>query len=187
MTIKNMKQLIIAIAFFLTLVALLSLGQLLNNRASEAVTSYTECVEKGYSVLEIYPEQCQTPDGRIFVNTARLINDSDSEIGVISNPDMVKPVASTSSSTPFISSTSTESPPLLEPISRAECKRVGCSRHICSDRDDIITTCEYRDEYACLKLSRCERQSDGQCGWTQTKEYQQCIYDINTQKKLLSQ
>lgn len=33
-----------------------------------SVNSYAECVAAGYPILEIYPEQCRTPDGRTFTN-----------------------------------------------------------------------------------------------------------------------
>lgn len=33
-----------------------------------AVDSYAECVAAGYPILETYPEQCRTPDGRTFTN-----------------------------------------------------------------------------------------------------------------------
>ena len=31
-------------------------------------TSYPQCVAAGYPILETYPEQCRTPDGRTFTN-----------------------------------------------------------------------------------------------------------------------
>ena len=62
-------------------------------------------------------------------------------------------------------------------ITSPDCKIAGCSGQLCVDKnaDDIITTCEYRPEYACYKTARCERQSDGNCGWTQTAELLECI------------
>ena len=33
-----------------------------------SVTSFAECRDAGYPVMESFPEQCQTPDGRRFVN-----------------------------------------------------------------------------------------------------------------------
>ncbi|HEY5921339.1 MAG TPA: DUF6748 domain-containing protein [Kofleriaceae bacterium] len=51
----------------------------------------------------------------------------------------------------------------------------GCSSQVCSDRDDVITTCEWRDEYACYQTATCERQADGMCGWTQTTELLACL------------
>lgn len=32
----------------------------------EQISSYEECVDAGYPILESYPEQCMTPDGRGF-------------------------------------------------------------------------------------------------------------------------
>lgn len=32
------------------------------------VNSYEECVAMGYPVMESYPMQCRTPDGRTFVS-----------------------------------------------------------------------------------------------------------------------
>ena len=56
-----------------------------------------------------------------------------------------------------------------------ECFVGGCSGQVCSDRDDVITTCEWREEYACYQTATCERQADGACGWTQTEELQACL------------
>ncbi|MDP2788733.1 MAG: hypothetical protein Q8O46_01600 [bacterium] len=51
----------------------------------------------------------------------------------------------------------------------------GCSSQICSDQEGIVTTCEYKEEYACYKSASCERQTGGECGWTQTSELQLCL------------
>jgi hypothetical protein len=51
----------------------------------------------------------------------------------------------------------------------------GCSGHICSDEKDVASTCEYKEEYACYKTAKCERQTSGQCGWTQTPTLQACL------------
>jgi hypothetical protein len=32
-----------------------------------SITNFQECVEAGYPILESYPQQCRTQDGRIFV------------------------------------------------------------------------------------------------------------------------
>lgn len=56
-----------------------------------------------------------------------------------------------------------------------KCYVGGCSSEICSDRPDAVSTCIYREEFACYKSSKCERQSDGKCGWTQTKELKVCL------------
>jgi hypothetical protein len=51
----------------------------------------------------------------------------------------------------------------------------GCSGQLCSDREGAISTCEWRDEYACYQGATCERQDDGTCGWTQTDELAACL------------
>jgi eight-cysteine-cluster-containing protein len=63
-------------------------------------------------------------------------------------------------------------------VSDDRCKVTGCSGQICSDQDvdqDVITTCEWREEYACYRFARCERQSDNTCGWTMTEEAKKCL------------
>ena len=54
------------------------------------------------------------------------------------------------------------------------CIVTGCSSQICAE-EDVITTCEYKDEYACFRTAKCERQEDGKCGWTPTDELVTCL------------
>ena len=51
----------------------------------------------------------------------------------------------------------------------------GCSSHVCTDRADVITTCEFRPEYACYRTATCARQVDGLCGWTASPELASCL------------
>lgn len=51
----------------------------------------------------------------------------------------------------------------------------GCSGQICSEQPGIISTCEWREEYACYQTATCERQADGACGWTETPELNSCL------------
>lgn len=55
------------------------------------------------------------------------------------------------------------------------CHVAGCSQQVCSDREDVVTTCEWRAVYECYENASCERQSDGACGWTPTQELNACI------------
>ena len=59
----------------------------------------------------------------------------------------------------------------------APCYVGGCSSQVCSDREGVITTCEFRPEYACYRESfaTCERQGDGSCGWTPNADLSACI------------
>ena len=54
------------------------------------------------------------------------------------------------------------------------CMKTGCSRTICSDHN-VISTCEWRPEYACYQKATCERQADGNCGFTRTRELTSCL------------
>jgi len=68
-------------------------------------------------------------------------------------------------------------PPFNASVPKATggCVITGCSGQVCSDTE-AITTCEWTAQYACYRqYSRCERATDGQCGWAQTPELMQCI------------
>ena len=62
-------------------------------------------------------------------------------------------------------------------VARDGCYIGGCSAQVCSEDPDVMTTCEFLEEYACYQTATCERQADGQCGWTETESLQQCIAD----------
>lgn len=54
------------------------------------------------------------------------------------------------------------------------CIITGCSAEVCSDQN-VFTPCIWHDAYVCFRDARCERQSDGACGWTQTSELKACL------------
>jgi eight-cysteine-cluster-containing protein len=62
------------------------------------------------------------------------------------------------------------------PMSK-DCVVGGCSNQLCTDAANgpVISTCEWREEYGCYRDATCARQSNGQCGWTQTPELMQCV------------
>ncbi len=55
------------------------------------------------------------------------------------------------------------------------CHVGGCSSQVCSAREGIITTCEFKAEYACYRSATCERQDNGKCGWTETDKLTSCL------------
>ena len=58
----------------------------------------------------------------------------------------------------------------------AACAPTGCSGTVCGEvGEQVMTTCEYKAEYACYKTATCERQADGKCGWTDTPELKSCL------------
>lgn len=63
----------------------------------------------------------------------------------------------------------------------AACYKGGCSGQVCSSSPDVITTCEFRPEYACYASARCERQPSGTCGWTKTPQLDSCLQNPPTQ------
>jgi hypothetical protein len=65
----------------------------------------------------------------------------------------------------------------------ATCVRAGCSSQLCVRQEDsgqLITTCEYKLEYACYAEAECELQSDGECGFTPSDELTQCLESTNS-------
>jgi hypothetical protein len=65
------------------------------------------------------------------------------------------------------------------PADSGGCFRTGCSAHICSD-EEMASTCEWREEYQCYKTATCERQNNGECGWTPTDELNSCLSGNDT-------
>ena len=67
--------------------------------------------------------------------------------------------------------------PVPTDVTKDECVRAGCSSELCVEpsQSGMMTPCVYKEEYACLSSSSCERQNDGKCGWTKTPEYLQCL------------
>lgn len=140
---------------FLLLIALVIVGGLFfalfyvrGESAQLSINSFQECVAAGNPIMESYPEQCRTKDGRLFVNEEQSV------------PDQGTGAAAGGT------------------FPAGQCVRAGCSQQLCveaGEASDIVTTCEYRAEYACYNTARCERQVSGACGWTQTAELQQCL------------
>jgi hypothetical protein len=68
-------------------------------------------------------------------------------------------------------------PQTPEPQTSA-CAKGGCSGTLCLEEskvNEIATTCEFKPEYACYRTASCERQANGQCGFTQTPELAACL------------
>jgi hypothetical protein len=59
--------------------------------------------------------------------------------------------------------------------SSAKCYVGGCSSQLCTDQPDAVSTCIYNASYACYKTAACERQTNGECGWTQTPQLAACL------------
>lgn len=59
------------------------------------------------------------------------------------------------------------------------CQVTGCSSTVCTDKDaePAMTTCEYKEEYACYKESYalCVPNSKGKCSWTMNDKLKTCL------------
>ena len=51
------------------------------NLVPKKITNFEECAAAGYPVMESYPRQCKTPDGRNFVETIKLTEQTCSNAG----------------------------------------------------------------------------------------------------------
>lgn len=58
---------------------------------------------------------------------------------------------------------------------QGKCYVGGCSSQLCSDQPNMASTCEWTESYGCYKTATCERQANGQCGWTSTPALQACL------------
>jgi eight-cysteine-cluster-containing protein len=61
-----------------------------------------------------------------------------------------------------------------------DCSTGGCSNQLCGKKgeiENIVTTCEWKEEYDCLRLTQCNC-IENKCQWEQTKEYQDCLAKI---------
>jgi|ETNmetMinimDraft_2_1059921.scaffolds.fasta_scaffold155328_1 eight-cysteine-cluster-containing protein len=62
----------------------------------------------------------------------------------------------------------------------SDCAIAGCSSQVCTSvdkSDDLITTCEYLEEYKCLELSNCGCV-DNKCQWAENNEYNGCLEEV---------
>ena len=62
----------------------------------------------------------------------------------------------------------------------SECAPAGCSGQICASGEkakEIITTCEYKEEYSCLKLTSCGCVNN-KCAWKENENYLNCLEGV---------
>ncbi len=74
-----------------------------------------------------------------------------------------------------------------ECLTSSDCGVGGCSGQVCTtaaEAKGLITTCEYRAEYDCLKLTSCGCV-EGKCAWQQDAEYSACLDKAKSQPQQL--
>jgi hypothetical protein len=139
---------LIGFVIVLALVAglLLSLSNIAKQQRMYAIQSFEECRDAGYPIMESYPEQCATPDGRTFANEIQS--------------------GTPAPGTPYLTSNG---------CAVSGCSGQLCISEEEAAAGGGVSTCEFRSEYACYKEASCEPQADGKCGWTQSAALTQCL------------
>jgi len=243
------KILIIASPIFIVLLGIIFyLTQNLQNIDDiYFVDNFQECLEQGHPIMESYPRQCKTPDGRVFTeeignelrNSNEVILYTPDSNALVDSPIKIegrargywffegdfplelidengRVIASgiaraqedwmTENFVNFLAKVEFAKPstdrgelifkkdnpsdfpendeefrvPLLFNLEGSfkevlgACKVTGCSGQLCSDKE-IFSTCEYKESYTCYKSAICERQQNGECGWTLTPKLAQCL------------
>ncbi|HRO68248.1 MAG TPA: hypothetical protein PL182_11835 [Pseudobdellovibrionaceae bacterium] len=72
-------------------------------------------------------------------------------------------------------------PSTKEGSSGEKCVVAGCSRELCLSSDaaqDLMSTCEWKDEYRCAQMMTCETQADGKCGFTPNEKSETCMKEL---------
>ncbi len=116
--------------------------------------------------------------GTLYQEVNRLTESTETSTYI--KPVPVNPVGGSPEPTEVIESPIEELPITPSPSPTGACYRGGCSSQLCTDKPDMVSTCEYREEYGCYQSATCERQPNGQCGWTQTESLKMCLSNAGT-------
>ena len=132
----------------LTIIAglMLSLSNIAKQQEMYAISTFAECKAAGYPIMESYPEQCATPDGRTFTNDTQAVQMPPPQTGIVANGCAV-----------------------------SGCSMQLCISAEEAAAGGGVSTCEFRPEYACYREASCEIQANGKCGWTETETLKQCL------------
>ncbi|MDP3645643.1 MAG: hypothetical protein Q8R25_00995 [bacterium] len=68
MEMKTTSLIVLAIILSVIAGVLLKISSVVQEYRFAQIASYEECVAAGNPIMESYPTQCRTPDGRTFVN-----------------------------------------------------------------------------------------------------------------------
>lgn len=64
---------ILVLLIIVTVLAVVGLRNFQQGGSTKSITSFAECKNAGYPIQEIFPEQCRTPDGRMFTNESAVV------------------------------------------------------------------------------------------------------------------
>ena len=143
--LKIISLLLLACILAVVALVLLKVAPRIQPAVTPVISNFEECAAAENPVTGSSPHQCTTKDGRVF-------------------SEVVPDTASTTIDD-FV-------------VQDNGCAVGGCSGQLCVAADEastIVTTCEFKAEYACYNNATCEPQKNGACGWTQTPVLQKCL------------
>lgn len=77
-----MKKIIVIIGLVLIASVYFSVFYIKEKNAMQAINSFEACAQNGYPIMESYPRQCATPDGRSFVEEIKAVVEQNPEIKI---------------------------------------------------------------------------------------------------------
>lgn len=165
-----------ATLILIVIVILLGIAFVLDSFQDErvrSVDSFEECADL-YPVMESYPRQCRTPDGRHFVEEIERVP-GEGEDGTTTSPGNGRGEVERVPEELFPSDpTVPEGETSRVPGAYDGCVITGCSSQVCAD-EEVATTCEFHESYACYsRVGVCERRNNI-CGWRQTEVLGSCV------------
>ncbi len=130
--------------------------------SNQKVGNWEECLQaKGSVIQESYPRVCVTKAGQRFTETIATRSPTPTP-----TPSPTKDLNT--------SMDEVKEDEELETTVKDGCVIGGCNSEICAEVE-MDSICVFRPEATCYKTAICERQEDGECGWTQTTELQACL------------
>lgn len=120
-----------------------------------------DVIEQSENIIPPAQEEVRTEQFMPTTTSEEIKNDVPSTTPITELPSLTPPDTSIPTPTPI-------------PVTKG-CFKGGCSGQLCTDSTDMVSTCEWRDEYACYQSATCEQQPSGKCGWTMTDTLNQCL------------
>jgi eight-cysteine-cluster-containing protein len=161
----NNKKLVVATVIGIIIVTVVAaIGALLlylyvsGNQKLAAIDSFEDCAAAGYPIMESYPEQCATPDGRVFV---RQLSEEEKD-------NLLPPGEGTGTGSGSESSAYYGSSTKASCSTNSDCATGGCNQEVCGSKDEVdrlVTICIAPDKptpdkagYTCGCVAK-------QCAW----------------------
>ena len=153
---KNKKLFYGILVAVLLVIGIIISTTLNKQKTTLEINNFDDCARAGYPILESYPRQCKTPDGKTFTEIIPLIEPE--PIG----PDTEVFTDPTEPEEDFCGRSS-----YGKCLTDLNCITGGCSKEVCQSKDEepVITTCVFKECYNVEKYSRQCKCVNEQCQW----------------------